>query len=303
MTDPDALMAQGNKKLQGGGFWSSLFGGAKYDDAREIFVQAGNQYKRKNNWLKASEAFQRAAYCGQKANNPDDEASGYREAGDSLKKLGINDAMEMYLKTVAIYKDTSKFSQAAKLLKSMAESREQDSLRTDEERKEIADLYGQAAEMFDLDEFGKTQYAACMLKVAELRAYSKTPADYQSCIKIYEEQASKALQNTLLQHSAKEYLLKAGILQLCLEDSVTASIAKDKYFALDPRFETSREGQLFAGLCDAVEAGNKDAFEEKLFEYDQISKLDAWKTTFLIIVKEQFDGCAGGDAEDDDDLT
>lgn len=35
-----------------------------------------------------------------------------------------------------------------------------------------------------------------------------------------------------------------------------------------------------------MENGDSDMFEEKVFAYDQLSKLDKWKTTMLLRVKE-----------------
>lgn len=40
----------------------------------------------------------------------------------------------------------------------------------------------------------------------------------------------------------------------------------------------------------AVENQDEEAFEEKLFGYDQMSKLDKWKTTILLRVKKEIEG-------------
>lgn len=39
-------------------------------------------------------------------------------------------------------------------------------------------------------------------------------------------------------------------------------------------------------LAEAVEQGDQEVFAEKLFQYDQLSKLDKWKTTLLLRIKE-----------------
>ena len=43
----EQLMAEARKKLESGGFWSSLFGppGNKHEDAGDLFKAAANQYK------------------------------------------------------------------------------------------------------------------------------------------------------------------------------------------------------------------------------------------------------------------
>jgi len=48
---------------------------------------------------------------------------------------------------------------------------------------------------------------------------------------------------------------------------------------------STREHQLLADLAELVEQGDQEAFADKLFQYDQFSKLDKWKTTLLLRVK------------------
>ncbi|KAG5935837.1 hypothetical protein E4U53_000349 [Claviceps sorghi] len=88
-----------------------------------------------------------------------------------------------------------------------------------------------------------------------------------------------------MKYSVKDYLLKAGICHLAAADTVATRRALDKYVDLDPSFGTQREYMLLNDLCDAVEGQSQDAFTDKLFQYDQVSKLDKWKTTILVRVK------------------
>jgi alpha-soluble NSF attachment protein len=134
-------------------------------------------------------------------------------------------------------------------------------------------------------------YTACILRVAEQKAYA---GKIHEALSIFEAEAQKALGNNLLQYGAKEHLLKAGILHMVIGDGVTTKLALERYSSLDPRFDTSREGQLFATLVEAVEEQNIEEFEQKLYEYDSISKLDAWKTTFLLKVKNSLTGADFG---------
>lgn len=85
--------------------------------------------------------------------------------------------------------------------------------------------------------------------------------------------------------SVKEYLLKAGICQLCTGDMVGVNAALDKYRDIDPSFTQQREHQLLVDLAEAVDAKDGEKFADKLFQYDQLSKLDKWKTTLLLRIK------------------
>lgn len=86
--------------------------------------------------------------------------------------------------------------------------------------------------------------------------------------------------------SVKEYFLKAGICHLANNDNVATKRAIESYRVLDPAFEQTREHQLLADLAEAVEEGDQEKFADKLFQYDQMSKLDKWKTTLLLKVKD-----------------
>ena len=66
---------------------------------------------------------------------------------------------------------------------------------------------------------------------------------------------------------------------------VATNRALDSYRDLDPTFASTREHQLLVDLAGAVEQGDQELFADKLFQFDQLSKLDKWKTTVLLRVK------------------
>jgi alpha-soluble NSF attachment protein len=144
------------------------------------------------------------------------------------------------------------------------------------------------------------------LKTADLVALEGK--DYYKAIELYEKVSKTSIQNNLMRWSVKEYLLKAGICQLCTGDQVGVNAALDRYRELDPSFTQQREYQLLADLAGAVQEGDQELFADKvcapysfdakvwmeericanmsqLFQYDQLSKLDKWKTTLLLRIK------------------
>ena len=54
---------------------------------------------------------------------------------------------------------------------------------------------------------------------------------------------------------------------------------------MDPSFGSTREHQLLLDLKETVEAGEQEQFADRLFQFDQMSPLDKWKTTLLLRVK------------------
>ena len=121
------------------------------------------------------------------------------------------------------------------------------------------------------------------LKTADLAALE---SDYYKSISNYERVAKSSINNNLMKWSVKEYLLKAGICHLCTADMVATNRALESYRDLDPSFTQTREHQLLADLLEAVDEGDQEKFADKLFQFDQMSKLDKWKTTLLLRVKD-----------------
>ena len=109
--------------------------------------------------------------------------------------------------------------------------------------------------------------------------------DYYRAIENYEKVAEQSISNNLMKYSVKEYLLKAGICHLTSGDLIAAQRALERYRDMDPAFAAQREHLLLVDLCEAVEAKSQEQFTDKLFQYDQVSKLDKWKTTLLVRVK------------------
>lgn len=262
---------------------SKLFGGPRYDEAQDIFQQAANQFKLQKEWDQAGEAFARCAYCAQKSGSQNDESNFYTEAGNVLKKISTQRAVEQFEQAIVLQGNGGKFQQAGKLLMTIAELYEAESLQSTQ----VKDYYKRAAEMFELDEHGKSNLTKCNLKVAE---FSARDGELQEAIKIFESEGEKALGNNLLQFNAKDRFLNAGILHLAQGDSVSVNLAVEKYRALDPRFGGSREGELLANLATAFESSDVELFTDKLFEYDQVTKLDPWKTDFLVKAKDHMTG-------------
>ena len=120
------------------------------------------------------------------------------------------------------------------------------------------------------------------LKVADLAALE---ADYYKAIEHFEKVSASSVSNNLMKWSVKDYFLKSGLCHLATGDMVSTTRALEKYRDMDPTFQSTREYQLLVDLCEAVEAGDQEVFADKLYQYDQMSKLDKWKTTILLKIK------------------
>ena len=66
---------------------------------------------------------------------------------------------------------------------------------------------------------------------------------------------------------------------------VSAKRALQKYKDMDINFSTQRECTFLEKMTDAYEKNDADAFTNAVREFDNIIKLDAWKTNLLLKIK------------------
>ena len=55
---------------------------------------------------------------------------------------------------------------------------------------------------------------------------------------------------------------------------------------MDVSFVGTREYQFLQDILTAVENGDVETFTNKVVDFDQLSKLDNWKTTILLRIKK-----------------
>ncbi|CAK7232743.1 vesicular-fusion protein S17 [Sporothrix eucalyptigena] len=279
--DPRALLQQADKTLASAGSGFSFFGGReqKYRDAADLYVQAANAFRIQNLNREAGKAFEAAVPIQrQKLDEPDEAANTLVSAFKVYREIVPEDAARCLEDAIHYYTSRGNFRRAAKQKEDLGELYEE--LQALD--RALAS-YENAAAWYDTD--GAQALAnKNWLKVAELSAVAEKP-DYYKSIEIFERVAQKSISNNLMRYSVKEYLLKAGLCHLATADNITAQRALDKYRDMDPTFATTREHQLLVDLSEAIETGDADKFSEKLFQYDQMSKLDKWKTTILLRIK------------------
>merc|ERR1712100_136507 len=152
-------------------------------------------------------------------------------------------------------------------------------------QKDIAEIYE--------GENASSSANQCLLKVA---LFSAQLEKYARAIEIYEQIAQSSINNNLLKWSVKDYLFRAQLCHLANGDLVSAKRAMERYTDIDPSFSSSREFKFLNDIIAAVEAFDTEAFTAATVEYDSISKLDSWKSTILLRIKNAVK--ADGDAPD-----
>ncbi|KAL4870136.1 hypothetical protein BDV12DRAFT_66410 [Aspergillus spectabilis] len=283
--DPRALLQKAEKALQGASGGFSFFGGRteKYENAADLYTQAANAFRLQKQNKEAGQAFEKAAAIQtQNLNEPDDAANTLQEAFKTYRKSDPEDAVRVLSSAIQHYVLKGNLRRAATQQQYLAEVYENDLVNI----KLALEAYEKAAEWFDSDN-AEALANKHYLKAADLAALE---SDYYKAIEHYERIARSAINNNMMKWSVKDYLLKAGICHLATHDMVTANRALESYREIDHTFQTTREHQLLVDLVQAIEGRDEEAFADKLFQYDQLSQLDKWKTTLLLRVKNGIEG-------------
>ncbi|KAA6414977.1 MAG: vesicular-fusion Sec17 [Lasallia pustulata] len=278
--DPRALLQKADKALQGASGGFSLFGGRteKYENAADLYTQAANAFRMQKQGKEAGLAFEHAAAIQTKnLNEPDDAANTLTEAFKSYRKSDPEDAARVLQQAINHYTLKGNFRRAATHQQNLAEVYETEI----GDQKRAVEAYETAAGWFESDN-AEALSNKLYLKVADLAALE---GDYYKSIENYEKVARSSISNQLMKWSVKDYFLKAGMCHLASGDMVGTTRALETYRDLDPAFASTREHQLLVDLAEAVEQGDQETFADKLFQFDQLSKLDKWKTTILLRVK------------------
>ncbi|RHZ43134.1 alpha-soluble NSF attachment protein SEC17 [Aspergillus thermomutatus] len=282
--DPRVLLQKADKALQGASSGLSFFGGRteKYENAADLYIQAANAFRVQKQNKEAGLAFEKAASIQTKnLNEPDDAANTLQEAFKVYRKSDPEDAARVLSAAIQHYVLKGNLRRAATQQQHLAEVYEVELGDT----KKALEAYEKAAEWFDGDN-AEALANKHYLKVADLAALE---GDYYKAIENYERIGRSSITNNLMKWSVKDYFLKAGICHLASKDIVATNRALESYRDTDPTFASTREHQLLVDLAQAVEGGDQEAFSDKLFQYDQLSKLDKWKTTLLLRVKNNIE--------------
>ncbi|CEP02860.1 hypothetical protein PBRA_002827 [Plasmodiophora brassicae] len=120
-----------------------------------------------------------------------------------------------------------------------------------------------------------------LLQVANLSAQVE---DYRRAIEIYERQQAVLCHLALSVHG----------LDLSATNEAIKSY-KDLYAA----FADFRECKFGETIAEAVAAGDEEKFTDAVYEFDNVSRLDTWKTSILLNIKKPIKKAALGLQEPD----
>lgn len=168
--------------------------------------------------------------------------------------------------------DAGRLSQAAKLHLEIGEL-----LEAEGQQETAIENLEKAADLFAAENT-TTSTHKCLIKAAHLYATLEPPS-LDKAAEIFMRVGTESLSNNLLKFSAKGFFFNAFLCVLARTDVVAAEQLLNRTKDLDYTFPGSRECRLCEDCLQAAKDLNSEAFTDAVYSYDQISKLDPWKTT------------------------
>lgn len=255
-----------------------FFSGDRYDKARDIFIKSGTCYKACEMFLKAANAYERAADMSVRSNNEGNMILDFEEAARCYAKAkNTPKAVQLYTKVVGQYEKSQMYVRTAKTCISLSEITEgSDSITWLEKAAEYYRLQGSRVTADDL-----------MRKVADAKV---GVGDYEGARKLYERLACETLNNTVTRSGARRLFFMALLAQLATvtSDSLQEDVAGlrerfETYQELDTQFDRlTREHMLVAGVIEAIEEESLEKMEKTVMEYEQICAPDELKKKMLL---------------------
>ncbi|KAK9240086.1 soluble NSF attachment protein [Lipomyces kononenkoae] len=277
MSDARSLLARAEKKANSSGPFGFFASGSRFEEAGDMYIEAANAFRLEKDLNSAGKAFEKAAEMQLKSEAKDEAANTYVEAYKSYKKNDPEESARVLIQAITLFTQRGQFRRAATYTQDLATLYENELDDLDR----AMDAYDEAGEWMSND--GAESLAnKAWLKVAEIAAIKE---DYPRAIAKYEQVARNSLGNNLTKWSLKDYFFKAGLCHIANKDIIAAKRAVEEYTDMDPTFFQTREQVLLSDIISACEDGDQEKFTDKVFQFDQFSKLDKWKTTILLRIK------------------
>jgi alpha-soluble NSF attachment protein len=245
------LMAEANKKAKSaGGFFNRMLGAGSTaaEDARALYVQAGNAGKAEGDYPTSVEAYKKALDLSAEDY---EKAQMYEAIASSYKMFDVSQAVPPLTRAAELHMSQGKWTMASQTLEKIAELYEQ-----------MNDLDNmmkclKEAHRFLKQEGQKAGANRVQKKMAETLALQH---QFMRAQQEYEEMADKTKDDPLLKYGAKDFWLRATMCALCI-DSENANTALTRYLNDNPLLEErTLEVKLLRQLIAAVEEQNKELF-------------------------------------------
>jgi len=276
-SEAEDLLSRAEKKANSGVGW---FGSSssKWEEAGDLYKNAANAFKIEKRWAESGKAFEKEAACRLQGNETNDAMNAFHNAAKSFKKSQPEAAVSALHQCIKILVQEGHFRQAADREKEIAAIFATDNFDPAKAR----DSFVRAGDWYKQEDANATANQ-CYQQAAEI---SGDLGDYQRALELYCTVADWSLTSALTKYSVKEYWLRAALCSMAMGDLVLTQKLLDDFSRKDVTFPSTREAKFAHELMGACEEGDVERYTAAVFQYDQVTKLDNWKTGVLLKVKK-----------------
>jgi len=272
-----ALLDKADKKANSSSGWFSS-ATSKWEEAGDLYQQAANAFKIDKQFKEAGDAFAREAECRENGKENNEAANAWWNAAKAYKRGFPQLAVQALSHTITHLTRAGRFRQAADREKEIGQIH----LQENNDLRKACESYERAGDWYAQEDAAATANA-CYKDAADLHADLE---EYPQAITRYEQVADHSLSSNLTKYSVKEYWMRSGLCSLAMQnDTVSAKRNLAKYSNQDPSYPSTREAKFVQALIEAIEAGDGEMFTGAVVEFDQVTKLDNWKTGMLLKIK------------------
>lgn len=240
-------------------------------------MQAANQFKLKKQSRAAGNAFEKAAGAQIRAGNNDEAANTLVDAFKVYKQEDPAAAARCLEQAIEFFTARGQFRRAANYKMDLGQLYEEELM----DFVKAVESYQDAGDWFESDS-AQALASKAFLKCADMSALQ---GEYLRANEVYKKIVKSSLGNNMARWSLKDYFTKIVLCYLAADDSVAATKYLAEAQSLDSSFGTTKEYQLLQGILEAVQDGDAQKLSDVVFEYDQFNKLDKWRTTVLLKIK------------------
>ncbi|KZT29482.1 vesicular-fusion protein SEC17 [Neolentinus lepideus HHB14362 ss-1] len=273
-----SLLEKADKKANSSTGWFSS-SSTKWEEAGDLYQQAANAFKIDKLFKEAGDAHAREAECREHCKEGSEAANAWWNAAKAYKRVNPELAIQALSQTITHLTKGGRFRQAADREKEIA----QIYLQELNDLRRACDSFERAGEWYQQEDATATANA-CLKDAADLHADLE---EYPAAITRYEQVADHSLTSQLTRFSVKEYWLRASLCALAMGDSISAKRNMTRYGQLDTTFTSTREARFINALIEAMDAGDEEAFTAAVVDFDQVMRLDNWKTGILLKIKRK----------------
>ena len=282
------LVAKGDKRLKK--FFS--FGSEKYDDAREYYYQAANQYKKVQDWEGAESAFLKCLEMDKKLKCESDQVQDLTDAGMCAKKYNYKKAADYWEQAIEKLVAAARYDKAAKIATDCAKLFEEQLLAgvSDPEgtRQTILEWWEKTLDLYKMNRNSNVNCNDCLQKISEIKILQGL---YPEAAEMYEELGKQYADDNLLRFNARTQFFIALLCQLAQitsprdESGIDRLRTKfDEFRDVDVHFaEQTHEFEFITSAIKAFEDEDLALYTEATRKYDRIVPLD--KTKEILVLK------------------